>query len=162
MNERLNSVVEGLREDLPGASAELAGMSSGEVCYIALAARRYDLLASHVDPLEAWYRLPPEWRAAVCRWRGWPEEWGGPAREEMELRRVWGTLDAAGVPSGGCPMLHTPAGRVRWLLERYAEARGALQDLYDFQNGPPLEREREEWEDAMRKAGAVLRSQSVD
>lgn len=35
--------------------------------------------------------------------------------------------------------------------------RGALQDLYDEQNGAPLERRRAEWEKAMLKARNALK-----
>jgi len=34
----------------------------------------------------------------------------------------------------------------------------ALRDLHDSQNGPPLETERAEWEAAMSKAAALLKS----
>jgi len=40
---------------------------------------------------------------------------------------------------------------------RCERLRAALQDLYDVQNGPPLERDREAWGDAMLRAKAVLR-----
>lgn len=35
--------------------------------------------------------------------------------------------------------------------------REALQELYDVQNGPPLERERQQWEAAMEKAEDAIR-----
>lgn len=86
----------------------------------------------------------------------WEKDRAAADRASAELQRVDGILDTAGVPAMGCVMLHSPAGRVRWLVERRDELRTVLRDLYDAQNGPPLERGREKWEDAMRLAAAVL------
>lgn len=74
MNARLDNLVQWIRD---GAGVESVGvLSSGERCYVALAAERYDLLPhGEADPIEAWYRLDADWRAGVCRWRGWPESY---------------------------------------------------------------------------------------
>ena len=74
MDEHLDGITMDLAN---GADAGVAAhLSSGERCYVALAARRYELLPpAHDDPVEAWYRLSPEGRAAVCRARGWPLAW---------------------------------------------------------------------------------------
>jgi hypothetical protein len=36
----------------------------------------------------------------------------------------------------------------------------ALQALYDEQNGPPLENDKEDWQEAMRMAEEVLRGEN--
>jgi regulator of replication initiation timing len=38
--------------------------------------------------------------------------------------------------------------------------REALQALYDEQNGPPLENDKEDWQEAMRMAEEVLRGEN--
>ncbi len=74
MNDRLNTMVQHLRGG--GCSASIGPLSTGERCYVALAAGCYDLLpAAYDDPIEAWQRLNPDWRLAVCEWRGWPENY---------------------------------------------------------------------------------------
>jgi len=72
MNARLDDMVQSIRD---GACTKSVGvLSSGERCYVALAAGRYDLLPDgDADPIEAWYRLDSDWRAGVCQWRAWPE-----------------------------------------------------------------------------------------
>jgi hypothetical protein len=76
MNERLEALVGRCREAGPAwCAGQLHGLSDGERCFVALAAGRYGLLRDPEDPVEAWHRLPPHWRAEVCAWRGWPEEW---------------------------------------------------------------------------------------
>lgn len=73
MNERLRNIVEDIRD---GEAGSVGVLSTGERCFVALAANRYDLLpASYADPIEAWLRLEPEWRAGVCEWRGWPRSY---------------------------------------------------------------------------------------
>ena len=70
MNDRLNDIVQNI---LDGKTASVGVLSTGERCFVAIAANRYDLLpSSYADPIEAWQRLEPEWRAGVCEWRGWP------------------------------------------------------------------------------------------
>jgi hypothetical protein len=39
---------------------------------------------------------------------------------------------------------------------------GILRDLVDVQNGPPLEKYRADWEDAMERARAALAAQEAD
>mgnify|MGYP006300873079 FL=1 len=74
MNERLDAIVQRLGT---GRAPEIGPLSTGERAYVALAAGRYDLLPrAYADPIEAWHRLAPEWRRAVCARRGWPREWG--------------------------------------------------------------------------------------
>lgn len=59
-----------------GGAPDIGPLSTGERAYIALSAQRYELLpVTYTDPIEAWYRLGPAWRRAVCGWRGWPVEW---------------------------------------------------------------------------------------
>jgi len=50
---------------------------------------------------------------------------------------------------------------LEWLHNELNEAVGALRDLYDEQNGPPLQlkRHRLSWEAAMLRAAAVLETQ---
>ena len=72
--ERLDQLVEALQNGDGGAF--IGELSTGESCYVALSADRYDLLpANYDDPIEAWRRLEPELRQGVCCWRGWPREW---------------------------------------------------------------------------------------
>ena len=74
MIERLDSLVEGIRDN--GDTSLLGVLSTGELCYVALASARYDLLPrSYADPIEAWHRLDSKWRLHVCQWRGWPENY---------------------------------------------------------------------------------------
>ena len=88
MEERLEALVNDLADagDPPGlpVSAQhdwdelerFGLLSTGERCYVALAAGRYDLLlATCEDPIEAWHRLDTRWRGEICRRRGWPAEW---------------------------------------------------------------------------------------
>ena len=71
MIERLDKLVEHIRVD--GDAGVVGVLSTGESCYVALAAERYDLLPhSCEDPIEAWYRLDDDLRRNVCLWRGWP------------------------------------------------------------------------------------------
>lgn len=71
MNERLDRLVQHLNDG--GNPDAVRGLSTGERCFVALAADRYDLLpANYADPIEAWQRLEPDWRHEVCEWRGWP------------------------------------------------------------------------------------------
>lgn len=74
MNARLDALVERIAN---GGDADAVGvLSTGERCYVALAANRYDLLpANYADPIEAWHRLDRDWRGGVCAWRGWPGEY---------------------------------------------------------------------------------------
>lgn len=59
-----------LKEDIRDTGLNV--LSSGERAYVALSAKRYDLL---VDPVEAWHQLDRTWQLAVCEWRGWPTDW---------------------------------------------------------------------------------------
>ena len=74
MNDRLDNLVQHIRGG--GDSAAIGPLSTGERCYVALGSDRYDLLsAAYADPIEAWQRLDTRWRLAVCKWRGWPENY---------------------------------------------------------------------------------------
>jgi hypothetical protein len=74
MNEILDDLVEHIRAG--GDPDALGGLSTGQRCFVALAAQRYDLLpATYDDPIEAWQRLEPEWRIGVCHWREWPRSY---------------------------------------------------------------------------------------
>lgn len=74
MNVRLKRLIENIAN---GGDADAVGvLSTGECCYVALAANRYDLLpASYADPIDAWFRLDLQWRGGVCAWRGWPRDY---------------------------------------------------------------------------------------
>ncbi|MBK1732903.1 hypothetical protein [Thiococcus pfennigii] len=73
MNDRLDAII---RDLLAGDAVEIGLLSTGERCFVALAADRYDLLpTAYADPIEAWHRLDRDWRLAVCAWRGWPEHY---------------------------------------------------------------------------------------
>ena len=79
--DRMSELVARMRElDASGApnirAADIVPLSDGERCFVALASGREALLPEgYGSAIEAWFRLPPEWRAGVCAWRGWPEEW---------------------------------------------------------------------------------------
>lgn len=74
MNEWLDGLVQHLRDG--GDAPQLGVLSTGERCFVALAANCYDLLPpAYADPIEAWYRLDSDWRLAVCNWRGWPSHY---------------------------------------------------------------------------------------
>ncbi|MCF7985791.1 MAG: hypothetical protein K9L70_15425 [Thiohalocapsa sp.] len=74
--DRLDGLVQELADGADGA--EVGVLSTGEACYVALAAGRYDLLPeTYRDPIAAWYRLGPDWRRRVCEWRDWPESYVG-------------------------------------------------------------------------------------
>ena len=54
----------------------VSGLSSGERCFVALSANRYDLLPSfYRDPIKAWHRLDKQQQVGVCVWRGWPRQY---------------------------------------------------------------------------------------
>lgn len=74
MNVRLKRLVEHITD---GGDADAVGvLSTGERCFVALAANRYDLLpADYSDPIDAWFRLNPDWRVGVCEWRGWSRDY---------------------------------------------------------------------------------------
>lgn len=79
MNKRLNRLVEQLQAG--GDQSPIGVLSTGERCYVVMAANRYDLLPTcYADPIEAWNRLEPAWRQGVCEWRGWPKSYAGGAR----------------------------------------------------------------------------------
>ena len=106
MEERLEALVNDLADagDPPGlpVSAQhdwdelerFGLLSTGERCYVALAAGRYDLLlATCEDPIEAWHRLDTRWRGEICRRRGWPAEWAvyadsGPGAADSEGHEI--------------------------------------------------------------------------
>jgi len=71
MSERLHALVNHI---LNGSDEDVIGvLSTGERCFVALAANRYDLLPDSCrDPIEAWHRLDHEEQVGVCLWRGWP------------------------------------------------------------------------------------------
>jgi hypothetical protein len=74
MSERLHALVNHI---LNGGDEEAVGvLSTGEHCFVALAANRYDLLPENYrDPIEAWHRLDQEEQVSVCVWRGWPRRY---------------------------------------------------------------------------------------
>lgn len=96
------------------------------------------------------------WQAA-CEWRD--SQVGEPvfyARQD-QLRKVKtngpGLCVISAEPTQACLVaLYTtpPASQINQALV------DALQDLIDVQNGPPLAKYKQAWEDAMAKAGAAL------
>lgn len=122
MNARLERIVDTLRRGI-GADqeAELVGvLSTGERCYVALAARRSDLLpAAYGDPIEAWHRLDTDWQRGVCRSNGWPESWVMTTTVELavDLYRLRLALDAAGVPASTRQGLRGVEERLQALIE---------------------------------------------
>ncbi|WP_157726449.1 hypothetical protein [Imhoffiella purpurea] len=72
--ERLTELVEHLRAE--GDGAEIGPLSTGERCFVAIAAHRYGLLPpAYADPIEAWFRLNEDWQLAACEWRDWPRSY---------------------------------------------------------------------------------------
>lgn len=122
MNARLEHIVDTLRRGL-GADqeAELVGvLSTGERCYVALAARRPDLLPAPYDhPVEAWHRLDADWQRGVCRRNGWPESWVMTTKVELavDLYRLRLALDAAGIPASTRQGLRGVEERLQALIE---------------------------------------------
>ncbi|GEM_PF-5532185 len=96
MKERLDELVQALMDCTPrdtesGDPGDCAfptddacRLSDGERRYVALASGVETLLSGYESAIEAWYALPPHWRAAVCRWRGWPEGWAAPLPSERQ------------------------------------------------------------------------------
>lgn len=89
MNERLNELVQDLRRcesgesgDCASPAAEACHLSDGERRFVALASGAERLLDGEESAIEAWYALPPQWRAAICLWRGWPGVWAEPLPSE--------------------------------------------------------------------------------
>ena len=121
MRKELDVIVGRVRRGDAGmaeARREIGTLSAGQRCYIALASGCYDLLPDTFDAVEAWHRLDSVWQHAVCRWRGWPEDWTRLGAFTEELARVRVILDAAGVPAGCATGRARPADRVRWLADR--------------------------------------------
>jgi|GEM_PF-2970300 len=122
MNARLEDIVDTLRRGI-GADqeADLVGvLSTGERCYVALAARRIDLLpAAYSHPVEAWHRLDADWQRAICRHNDWPESWASTTRLEIavNLHRLRIALDAAGVPASTLQGTDGIAERLQYLVE---------------------------------------------
>lgn len=131
MNARLEAIIATLRRGVPEEQeADLVGvLSTGERCFVALCARRADLLpAAYAFPVEAWHRLDSDWQRAVCRHNDWPESWATSGRLEIavDLRRLHQLLDAAGVaPEGECGLADLEI-RLQTLIERQSrqETRG--------------------------------------
>lgn len=68
--------------------ADLADLTIGERCYVALSTGRYDLLPDGLDPVEAWRRLNWSWQDRVARWRKWPEALAEHARMLSDTRKI--------------------------------------------------------------------------
>lgn len=51
---------------------------------------------------------------------------------------------------------------IQELAEIVRQAPRLLRDLHDIQNGPPLERDREEWEEVMRRVGDFLNQHETE
>lgn len=81
MNERLHTLV---KQILDGGNDDLVGvLPTGERCFVALAANRYDLLpSSYTDPIEAWHQLDRDFQIGICVWRGWPRHYMGVGQME--------------------------------------------------------------------------------
>ena len=140
MNARLEDIVDTLRRGI-GADqeADLIGvLSTGERCYVALAARRIDLLpAAYSHPVEAWHRLGADWQRAICRHNDWPESWASTTRLEIavNLHRLRIALDAAGVPASTLQGTDGIAERLQYLVEE----RDGLQMRLDSRARAPRE-----------------------
>ncbi|WP_445005167.1 hypothetical protein [Halomonas mongoliensis] len=122
MNARLEGIVDTLRCGVSAEQeADLVGvLSTGERCYVALAARRADLLPeAYWHPVEAWHRLDADWQRAVCRHNDWPESWVSTTRLEIavNLHRLRIALDAAGVPASTLQGAEGIAERLQYLVE---------------------------------------------
>ena len=50
-----------------------------------------------------------------------------------------------------------PTAELKAKDEQIEQMRNALRELYDWQNGPPLIRDKKEWEHAMELAGEALK-----
>lgn len=123
MNARLEHIVDTLRDGIDAdQEAELVGvLSTGERCYVALAARRSDLLPAAYDhPVEAWHRLDADWQRGVCRRNGWPEGWVMTTQVEVAvaLYRLRLALDAAGIPASTRQGLRVVEERLQALIEQ--------------------------------------------
>ncbi len=122
MNPRLEDIVGTLRQGVGREKeGELVGvLSTGERCYVALAAHRNDLLpAAYHHPVEAWHRLDADWQRALCRRNDWPASWASPTRLEIavDLHRLRLALDAADIPASTLPAGEALAERLQYLIE---------------------------------------------
>ena len=54
------------------------------------------------------------------------------------------------------------AQRIVQCVNNFDEVCDALQSLYDEQNGPPLIRDEERWQEAMDKSSKALKKQAVN
>ena len=88
MSKRLDELVYELSIGRPPATQReitaLDLLTRTERYYVTLAAARYELLAELEDPVEVWQRLDSRQQAAVCRWRGWPEEWAADSEPQTQ------------------------------------------------------------------------------
>lgn len=123
-------------------SAKLAKLGTQDLCYVALAVPRYDLLpAKCPDAVEAWHHLRAERQLSVCHYRGWPGVWvwEDTARPLADLRDAWATLSEVGVPWRGRLNLHSVTGRINELAaerDRWAEhARQLERELDEKSSG---------------------------
>lgn len=122
MNARLEQIIDALRRGVdPAEEADLVGvLSTGERCFVALSARRLDLLPmAYHHPVEAWHRLDSDWQRGVCRHNDWPESWASTTRLEIavDLHRLRMALDAAGIPASTLPGADAIAERLQYLIE---------------------------------------------
>jgi hypothetical protein len=123
MNSRLEDIVGTLRQGVGREKeGELVGvLSTGERCYVALAARRTDLLpVAYHHPVEAWHRLDADWQRGVCRHNDWPESWASTTTRleiAIDLHRLRLALDAAGIPASTRCGLHGVEERLQALIE---------------------------------------------
>ena len=122
MNARLEHIVDTLRRGVSAEQeAELVGvLSTGERCFVALAASRADLLPdAYHNPIEAWHRLDADWQRVVCRHLGWPDSWASTTRLEIaiDLQRLQFALDDAGIPASTLRGIDALAERLQYLIE---------------------------------------------
>ena len=135
MNARLEGIVDTLRRGVrPEQEAELVGvLSTGERCFVALAARRADLLpAAYHHPVEAWHRLNADWQRAVCRHNDWPDSWASTTRLEIaiDLHRLRIALDDAGIPASTLQGADAIAERLQCLIEERDGLRMQVESLF--------------------------------
>ena len=138
MMQRLDYIV---HQALKGADdalmvALIHPLSTGERCYIALAANRADWLPDTYDALAAWHRLDDDWQLGLCRWRGWPEEWVVEKESELALSRLSMALDAADIPVSTLQGADALAERLQYLIEERDRLRLVLAGVVGQQEAP--------------------------
>lgn len=132
MMQRLDDIVRQARKDADETILVtlIRPLSTGERCYVALAADRADWLPDTYDALAVWHRLDDDWQLDVCRWRGWPEEWVSDSSgdNELNLARLSMALDAAGVPASQLGGIDAIAERLQHLIEQRDELAVLLEE----------------------------------